>query len=471
MAKLSAHSGIWGHRGHWLATVGVVLGQLVFVALAAAVGSALGNSLSAAALEAIGIVISLIPALIWLVFFYSQDRFEPEPKEFVLEVFVLGVLVAGALGIPLVRDVFQLSHWLDATIWTHLFGSILVVGFVQQFLIFAAVRYSIYESEDFRRAGRRDRLCYCRGAGLRHRARISSYVTGHGGVSLGVGTIRVTVDALAYASIGGVMGYMLGQAKFEHRPFYYLPAGLILVAVLDGVFFWLQDLVDVRAASASSPLWLVVAVVVAVVLLGVVLALVRRDNAETLALQRARRQRRRWNDGHREPALWGETFVTPAQPRPGRSGPRSSARSADLCAGHDCGVAAQGQRAAAHGQLQQPRRRGSLAYPASWFMATTRPTPAGGRALLDVYDPQSGRHFPAQFQIQRRTVPAGSSLAQQRAVTADERDLTLAGLSRAFKPRGDARRAAGDPGRLRLCRRPACRRRSRYPADRGPGHR
>jgi hypothetical protein len=55
------------------------------------------------------------------------------------------LLVAGAFGIPLVRDVFQLGQWLDATTWTHLFGSILVVGFVQQFLIFAAVRYSIYE--------------------------------------------------------------------------------------------------------------------------------------------------------------------------------------------------------------------------------------------------------------------------------------------------------------------------------------
>ena len=240
--------------------------------------------MSGGALEAIGLVISLIPALIWLVFFYTQDQFEPEPKEYVLEVFILGLLVAGALGIPLVRDVFQLDQWLYITPWTHLFGSILVVGFVQQFLIFVAVRYSIYESRTFDE--RVDGIVYATAAALGYATMLNfSYVTGHGGVNLGVGTIRVTVDALAYASIGGVMGYLLGQAKFEHRPFYYLPAGLILTAVLDGVFFWLQDLVDVRGLSFDPFYGLIVAVVVAVVLLGVVLALVRRDNAETLALQ------------------------------------------------------------------------------------------------------------------------------------------------------------------------------------------
>ena len=286
MVKLSTHSGIWGHRGHWLATVGVVVGQLVFVALAVAFGGTLRNGLSAGGLEAVGIAVSLIPALIWLIFFYTQDQFEPEPKEYVLEVFILGLLVAGAAGIPLVSNVFQVDQWLYATPLTHLLGSILVMGFVQQFLIFAAVRYSIYESKTFDE--RVDGIIYATAAALGYATALNFvYVTSHGGVNLGVGTIRVTVDALAYASIGGVMGYMLGQAKFEHRPFYYLPAGLILVAVLDGVFFWLQDLVDVHGLSFDPLYGLILAVVIALVLLGVVLALVRRDNAETLALQGA----------------------------------------------------------------------------------------------------------------------------------------------------------------------------------------
>jgi RsiW-degrading membrane proteinase PrsW (M82 family) len=286
VVKLSTHSGIWGHRGHWLATVGVVVGQLVFVALAVAFGGTLRNGLSAGGLEAVGIAVSLIPALIWLIFFYTQDQFEPEPKEYVLEVFILGLLVAGAAGIPLVSNVFQVDQWLYATPLTHLLGSILVMGFVQQFLIFAAVRYSIYESKTFDE--RVDGIIYATAAALGYATALNFvYVTSHGGVNLGVGTIRVTVDALAYASIGGVMGYMLGQAKFEHRPFYYLPAGLILVAVLDGVFFWLQDLVDVHGLSFDPLYGLILAVVIALVLLGVVLALVRRDNAETLALQGA----------------------------------------------------------------------------------------------------------------------------------------------------------------------------------------
>jgi len=41
-----------------------------------------------------GILMALIPALIWLVFFYQQDRLEPEPKGYVLGVFILGAILA-----------------------------------------------------------------------------------------------------------------------------------------------------------------------------------------------------------------------------------------------------------------------------------------------------------------------------------------------------------------------------------------
>jgi hypothetical protein len=59
-----------------------------------------------------GVGMSLIPALIWLFFFYMQDQREPEPKEMVIEVFILGALLAAAVGIPLVNNVFNVSAWI-----------------------------------------------------------------------------------------------------------------------------------------------------------------------------------------------------------------------------------------------------------------------------------------------------------------------------------------------------------------------
>src|SRR5689334_9615776 len=101
--NLSSRSGVWGHRGLWLASGGLVLLLLVFVVLVALIAPSLPATLAGPPLVAAGLMVAFIPAVIWLVFFYQQDRLEPEPKIYVLEVFALGALLAAAIGIPMVR--------------------------------------------------------------------------------------------------------------------------------------------------------------------------------------------------------------------------------------------------------------------------------------------------------------------------------------------------------------------------------
>ncbi|HBG16853.1 MAG TPA: PrsW family intramembrane metalloprotease, partial [Firmicutes bacterium] len=46
------------------------------------------------------IIVSVIPGVLWLTYFYRKDRFEPEPKKLVAKVFIGGMLMvvpAGAL--------------------------------------------------------------------------------------------------------------------------------------------------------------------------------------------------------------------------------------------------------------------------------------------------------------------------------------------------------------------------------------
>jgi hypothetical protein len=45
--------------------------------------------------------LALVPAALWLIFFYQQDRLEPEPVGNVVRMFVIGLALAGAIGIPL----------------------------------------------------------------------------------------------------------------------------------------------------------------------------------------------------------------------------------------------------------------------------------------------------------------------------------------------------------------------------------
>ncbi len=239
------------------------------------------------ALPVVGLVLALVPALIGLLFFYRQDRLEPEPKGHVLSVFILGALLAQAVGIPLLRDLFDVQRWLPLTAWGNVLGSILVVGVTQEFLKYAAVRYSVYRSTEFDE--RVDGVIYGTAAGLGYATLLNAnYVLGSGGLNLGAAVIRVVVTTLAQASFAGLTGYFLGRAKFEDEPVWWLPAGVGLAALLNGLFTYVRGEITTTALSLAgggfNP-WpgLILGSVVALATFGLVFYLIRRANRITLS--------------------------------------------------------------------------------------------------------------------------------------------------------------------------------------------
>lgn len=270
----------------WRAGLASVSALLVFAVAAALLAGAIKPALSGAWLTAVGVVLALIPAALWLAFFYAQDRLEPEPKGHVLAVFVFGGLLASSVGIPIVRDLFHVQDALGRGFWFDLLGSILVVGFVQEFLKYAAVRYSVYLSPEFDE--RFDGILYGTAAGLGFATLLNiHYVVESGGVNLALGVITIVVNALAHASFGGVSGYFLGRAKFEEEPIWWLPAGLTLAAVLNGLFSvargGLTRSGSALAGQTITPWYgLALAAVVAGVTLYAVIGLMRRANRQTL---------------------------------------------------------------------------------------------------------------------------------------------------------------------------------------------
>ena len=260
---------------------------ILLVAMAAFVGLVYVGMLvvqpvfTATSLLVTGMLLAIVPALIWLAFFYQQDRVEPDPKGYVLGVFALGGLLAAAVGQPLLDGVFRMSQWLYADTLTTLVGSILVVGFVQEFLKYAAVRYSIYTSPEFDEAT--DGVIYATAAGLGYATVLNlQFVVASGGLDLTTGVIRMVVVALAQASFAGITGYFLGRAKFESEPVWWMPLGLSLAALANGVFTWLRGQVvqgglSLSGSAANPWLGLLLAALVAGATTGLVLWLTRRN--------------------------------------------------------------------------------------------------------------------------------------------------------------------------------------------------
>jgi RsiW-degrading membrane proteinase PrsW (M82 family) len=264
----------------WRDELMLIAGLLVFVGIVYALDSVFHTFFTGSNLLVAGVIIALVPAFIWLAFFYLQDRLEPEPKQFVLGMFVLGAVLAAAIGIPLVENVFRVSHWLYADTMTTLIGGILVVGFTQEFIKYAVVRYTIYHSDEFDEMP--DGIVYATAAGLGYATMLNiQFVVSNGGVDLGAGVIRMAVVALAQASFAGITGYFLGRAKFESEPIWWMPLGIMLAAVMNGLFNWLrgrvvQSGVSLTGASVNPWLGLAFAAVVAFVTMGVLVWLMRR---------------------------------------------------------------------------------------------------------------------------------------------------------------------------------------------------
>lgn len=270
------------HKGLWASGVVEIGGIVVYSVLVALLVWLIKPRLTGAPLIVVGSLLALIPAAIWMVFFYRQDRLEPEPKQYVLAVFVLGMLLCNAVAIPLIDGLFQVNRWLYVNTLTHIVGSVLVIGIVQEFLKYAAVRYSVYMTPEFDE--RIDGIVYGTAAGLGFATVLNiHYVIANGGIDLYMGVIRMAVTALAQASFAGITGYFLGRSKFEVEPVWWQSAGLILAALLNGLFGWARGEVT-QIGLNVNPWWgLLLAAVVAGVTFAALWYLMRRANRITLA--------------------------------------------------------------------------------------------------------------------------------------------------------------------------------------------
>jgi RsiW-degrading membrane proteinase PrsW (M82 family) len=263
-----------------------VASMILFAVLVAFLARWLTPHLEGAGLVLVGVVLALVPAVLWLAFFYVQDAHEPEPKRYVIGIFVLGALLASAVGIPVVRDLFRVQDWLGRSLWFNILGSVLVIGFVQEFLKYAAVRYSIYLMPEFDE--RMDGILYGSAAGLGYATMLNIlYVVESGGVDLGMGILRIVVTALAQASFAGITGYFLARAKFEDEPAWWLPAGLSIAAVLNGLFSVVRGGVtrtgSVLGQQTANPWYgLILGAIVAGLTLAVLQFLIRRANRMAL---------------------------------------------------------------------------------------------------------------------------------------------------------------------------------------------
>jgi RsiW-degrading membrane proteinase PrsW (M82 family) len=268
------------HPGFWRAGAVQIAGMALFTAIVAAVAEQLGP-LDRQALVAAGVFLALVPSALWVAYFYHQDRLEPEPKTKIAAVFLLAALLTEAVGRRAIDDWFDIDRWATDS-RTALLASILIAGVVLQAIAYLAVRATVYATPEFDE--RMDGIVYGTVAGLGVATLLNlRYVLDNNGVALTQGVIQVATVALAQASCGGILGYFMAGAKFERRPIWWVPAGLLVAAALNGLLQWLLREVSVSGLTAQPWRQLALGLAVALAVFAALVALMRRSTEVTLA--------------------------------------------------------------------------------------------------------------------------------------------------------------------------------------------
>jgi len=248
-------------RGRWSLRRARVLVGTKFLLIAGLVGFVvvawLAEQIAGVEPVALGpllkLVIAGVPAAFWLGFFYLLDRHEPEPKQLVLGVAVLGVLIAGPLSdfvlaqaVPAATLTVQSTSPLS---FERVFEAVFIIGLAQEMCKYAVVRYSIYMSREFDEP--MDGIVYMMACGTGFAVWKNYHWLSDKDSSsfdLTIAASHVVVTTLAHASFAGALGYVMGRAKFSRRSAtvrgILLMLGLLLAAALNGQFEIVERFVE-----------------------------------------------------------------------------------------------------------------------------------------------------------------------------------------------------------------------------------
>lgn len=198
-----------------------------------------------------------IPAALWLGFFYVMDRHEPEPKQLVAGVCVLGALIAAPLA-DFVRLQFAPSAALGIATLSpfapdRVLHAVLIAGLSQEMCKYAVVRYTVYMSREFDEP--MDGIVYMMacGTGFAAWGNYHRLAGQDHEVYLSIGAARAVVTTLAHASFAGLLGYVMGRAKFSRRSApvrgILLMMGLVGAAAFNGQFTLVGSWVEQRGLT------------------------------------------------------------------------------------------------------------------------------------------------------------------------------------------------------------------------------
>jgi RsiW-degrading membrane proteinase PrsW (M82 family) len=173
-------------------------------------------------------ILAFAPGLFWLRFFYRKDQLEPEPKQLIFRMFVVGLLIFFPAAI-LERPFAQY----------HLALVLVVAPVVEESCKFLAVRQLVYKNREFDEP--MDGIVYAASvalgfASLENLGYLMEAL--QSGVFVSTYVLRAILSVPGHVLFSSLWGYTLGLAKFAPAKFRnkIILQGFISSIVVHGIF-------------------------------------------------------------------------------------------------------------------------------------------------------------------------------------------------------------------------------------------
>jgi RsiW-degrading membrane proteinase PrsW (M82 family) len=251
----------------WKTGIINLLFQILFLFILYLVGNENQINLSGFYKILFNIGIVFIPCLVWTIFFYRQDRIEPEPTHYVIIAFIVGMAIASLFQLPLEKDIFNLNKWIYSDISSLILGSILLFGIITSFLFYISLRYGFYVSKEFDEPV--DGMVYGAFIGSGFAAVKSlTYLNEIKDLTIFAAGYTTSTNILVYASIASLIGFFIGKAKFNQtRKNINFIIGLLLGIFLLGLYNIFSNLIYLQGSQYGFFYSFILTLVLSIVML------------------------------------------------------------------------------------------------------------------------------------------------------------------------------------------------------------
>lgn len=194
-------------------------------------------------------VMALVSGFIWVWFFYLQDRKQPEPIPYIMVSFVAGLAAWTLFAHPLSHIIYRINEWIHASMLFFIQGSFFVRGMIFSLLLFTLIRFVFMPLKEFNETV--DGMVYGAiiGAGYAV-AMVIQDIWNHPDYTLFTIAYIITTRVLMHSAVGSLMGYLIGQAKFQKKNFHLSAAGAVTMGILlVGIYYIVTELLFLSGFS------------------------------------------------------------------------------------------------------------------------------------------------------------------------------------------------------------------------------